>query len=73
MSAADKELLLDVVNRVAWDDAIHIAAPWDDRVTLCGNWDRNRISLDGERPGGLEGCWTCLMAAEWFDKTKGTS
>jgi hypothetical protein len=68
VSATDKEILLDATNTVMWDDAIHVAAPWDERTTLCGNWDRNRVALDAPRPGGMEGCWTCLLTAEWLDK-----
>lgn len=67
MSEAQREVLLDAVNEVAWDDAIHVAAPWDIRVSLCGSWDRNLVSLGDPIPGGFAGCWTCMQAADWFD------
>jgi hypothetical protein len=62
-----REALIDLGNAVAWDDAIHIAAPWEKRSSLCGNWNRNLVTLDEPRPDGVAGCWTCLMAADWFD------
>lgn len=66
--------LYDAIGSIAmlasWDDAIHISAPWEPRSTLCGNWERNMRPLDGERPNGIEGCWTCLQAADWFDRQK---
>jgi hypothetical protein len=68
MSAESREVLIDALNRIAWDDAVHIAAPWEPRSSLCGSWDRNLVTLDDPRPDGMAGCWTCLMAAEWFDK-----
>lgn len=70
MDGDDKEILQDAAKRLAWDDAIHIAAPWEPRASLCGLWFRNLVTLSEPRPDGVEGCWTCLMAAEWFDKQK---
>jgi hypothetical protein len=67
VSAESKEVLVDAMNECSWDDAIHIAAPWEPRSSLCGNWNRNLVSLDAKRPDGMSGCWTCLMAADWFD------
>lgn len=47
----------------AWDDAIHIAATDDPLRSLCGLYGRNLTDLP-ERPGGGEGCWTCLHKAD---------
>lgn len=41
ISDEQKEVLVDMMNLVAWDDAIHIAAPWESRSSLCGQWGRN--------------------------------
>lgn len=65
---SQRESLGLAMNELDIDDAVHVMAPWDTRVTLCGGWWRNRVSLDEKRPDGMAGCWTCLMAAEWFDK-----
>jgi hypothetical protein len=75
MSEAQRKVLLDAVNHIAWDDAIHIAAPWNEAVSLCGEWFRNLAPFQGGRPDGVSGCWTCLQTAEWFDKNlaKGTT
>ena len=66
MSAEQRDVLLAALNRMSWDDAIHIAAPWEPRSSLCGNWDRNLVTLEDDRPDGISGCWTCLRAADWF-------
>lgn len=66
ISASEKNVLLDAINHLMWDDAIHVAAPWEPRSSLCGNWFRNLVPLEGELPGGWSGCWTCIMAAEWM-------
>jgi hypothetical protein len=68
MSEVQRAVLLDAANALAWDDAIHIAAPWEPRSSLCGNWNRNLVSLGDPRPNGVAGCWTCLMAATWLDQ-----
>jgi hypothetical protein len=64
----ERDILLDAANALAWDDAVHIAAPWEPRASLCGCWNRNLVALEDERPDGMAGCWTCLKAGEWFDK-----
>lgn len=58
--------VLAAITEVAWDDAIHIAAPWEERSSLCGRWHRNLVSLDAPRPDSVSGCWACIMAAEWL-------
>lgn len=63
---ADRWVLERAAIDIAWDDAIHIAAPWEPRSSLCGQWFRNLATLDEPRPDGAEGCWTCLMAADWL-------
>lgn len=68
MDGDDKAVLLDAANRVAWDDAIHIASPWESRSSLCGNWFRNLVTLGEPRPDSVAGCWTCLTAAKWLDQ-----
>ena len=73
MSEAQRTVLLDAASALAWDDAIHIAAPWEPRSSLCGNWNRNLVALSDPRPNGWEGCWTCLMAAEWFEQQSAVS
>jgi hypothetical protein len=70
MDGDDKAILLDAAQMVAWDDAIHIAAPWEPRSSLCGNWFRNLITLDEPQVCPGNGCWTCWMAAEWLAKQK---
>lgn len=72
MSSPDSQLLR-AAGMVMWDDAIHIAAPWEPRASLCGNWDRNLVTLDEPRPDGMAGCWTCLIAADWFDAHGGVA
>jgi hypothetical protein len=62
----DEEALLWSAVEETWDDAIHVAAPWEPHSSLCGGWGRNLVALDAERPDGMSGCWTCLMAAEWI-------
>ena len=47
----------------AWDDAIHIASPDDPLRSLCGLYGRNLDDLP-KRPGGAEGCWSCLHKAD---------
>lgn len=56
MSKAQREILLDAANALAWDDAIHVAAPWERRSSLCGKWNRNLVDLGDD-----------LRAAAWFD------
>ena len=58
----ERDLLLYQSER-EWDDAIHIACPDDPLVSLCGLRGRNLADLP-ERPGGMEGCWTCLIKAD---------
>lgn len=48
----------------AWDDAIHISNPADPDRSLCGNLGRNLVLLDGPRPDGWGGCWSCLSRAD---------
>lgn len=60
----EESVLLYSFGEAEWDDAIHIASPWNGHMSLCGNKGRNLVPLDGERPGGVEGCWTCLQQVE---------
>jgi len=66
ISEIQRKTLLEAADMIAWDDAIHIAAPWERRAGLCGLWYRNLVPFDAERPNGIEGCWTCLLAADWL-------
>jgi hypothetical protein len=67
---ADRQVLERAALDIAWDDAIHIAAPWEPRSSLCGQWFRNLASLDAPPPDSVSGCWTCLMAADWLRKAR---
>jgi hypothetical protein len=67
MTEAQRDVLLDSANALAWDDALHIAAPWEPRSSLCGHWNRNLVVLGEAMPPGLSPCWTCMIAKQWFE------
>jgi hypothetical protein len=68
LSEAEDDLLLQKVEE-EWDDAIHIASPDDPLRSLCGRYGRNLADLP-DRPGGSEGCWTCLHKADDLAKAE---
>lgn len=61
-------LMLASLAEREWDDAIHIAAPWGEGVSVCGEWQRNLVPFTGPPPDGMEGCWQCLLIAEWINQ-----
>lgn len=65
----ERNLLYDQAAR-EWDDAIHISSPDDPLRSLCGQYGRNLADLP-ERPGGMEGCWTCLIKADALASQEG--
>ena len=62
----DEVSLLYAEAEAVWDDGIHIASPTNGHLSLCGQRGRNLAPLSGDRPGGGEGCWTCLTMADRF-------